>query len=220
MVTYGDMMGLLLCVFVAVVSVSDVRPDAKWGRLASSLQKAFRASDERHAAATLGHAPTSLLGELEAIAFAAPVGDESSDAADSANAGVQIENAPGGVRIEFNGEFAFAARAAELKPPALAIVEQIGTNAAGHHTGIRIAGLAGEATADPWDLSYARARAVKDVLVANGVQPERIQLSASGPLPAGTHSGRQVEILVTTDNASEPPSSPIHRNGEEPTHGG
>ena len=65
MVTYGDTMTLLLCFFVIIVSMSEVKEDEKFARVMESLRKAFGGYEGSTGAMPIDTPPlTSLLNKL------------------------------------------------------------------------------------------------------------------------------------------------------------
>ena len=56
MVTYGDMMTLLLCFFVIIVSMSEIKKDERFQEVIESIRSAF-AIDPEHFGCTKHHLP-------------------------------------------------------------------------------------------------------------------------------------------------------------------
>jgi chemotaxis protein MotB len=214
MVTYGDMMGLLLCFFVIIVSMSEVKKDEKFLQVLESIRQAFGFE------AKIGNVPipkpveNSMLQQLRQIIV--PIwehnrGDTTQESMEAIKP--LVTDVREGILIEIGGRIAFDRFSAVLRPEAEDMVAQLAAKIAGHNTVIKITGHATDEPlpadspyGDPWGLSYARARAVADTLEHYGVRPDRLRLVAAGcqaPLEAHAYdeatraANRRVEIVVT-----------------------
>jgi chemotaxis protein MotB len=117
------------------------------------------------------------------------------------------------------GRIAFDPHSARLRPQAQQLVTTLAEMLRGHNTKIDIRGHAtkeplpfGTPYRDKLDLSYERARAVAEALVAAGVRRERIRIVAAGatePLLRQAYDeerraqNRRVEITVRESLVSE-----------------
>lgn len=214
MVTYGDMMTLLLCFFVIIVSMSEIKKDEKFLQVLESIRSAFGYD------ATLGQVPISTPSQnsmiQQLIAVIMPQyrqhKGESEEISIRARQ-VRVTDIREGTHIEIGGRVAFERFSATLTPQAEDLLAQLASKIAGHNTVIKITG---HATSEPlppdsiygdaWGLSHARARAVGDALERHGVRPQRLRLLAAGnhaPLEAQAYdeqtraANRRVEIVVT-----------------------
>lgn len=214
MVTYGDMMSLLLCFFVIIVSMSELKQDDRFRRVVASLKEAFGYD------ATIGNAPVdadsinSLIQRLQTVI----IPPELKDSGDADVEGIEgrvykVTDVREGIHIEIGGRITFAPFSAVLKPVSLELVGQIADKIRGKNNIVKITGHAtreglpeDHLYTDPVDLSFARARAVADELVNRGVRRERIRIVAAGsaaPVERDDYTeelrsrNRRVEIVVT-----------------------
>ena len=212
-VTFGDMMSLLLCFFVIIVSMSEIKKDEKFQQVMQSLRKAFGNSGEIHAVMTEPLDPNSLLQKLQEIVI--PPKPAHGDADDPGIQGrvFRVTDVREGIHVEIGGRITFDRFSDVLKPEAERLIEQVAAKTVGHNTIIKITGHTtreplpkDSAWSDQWALSYARADAVKRVLVRNGIRPARIRLVAAGaeaPVLRQAYEereialNRRVEIVVT-----------------------
>ncbi|MBN1510824.1 MAG: flagellar motor protein MotB [Phycisphaerae bacterium] len=214
LVTYGDMMSLLLCFFVIIVSMSEIKKEDRFLQVLESIRAAFGYDS------SLGQLPTntpvknSLIQQLVQIIlpqYRKNQGD--SDEISIRAKQVRVTNIREGTHIEIGGRISFDRFSAVLKPGAEAQIAQLAAKIEGYNTILEITGHATHEPlppdsiyGDPWGLSYARARAVGDALEMHGVRPERLRLIAAGdaaPLEAQAYdeetlaANRRVEIVVT-----------------------
>jgi len=222
MVTYADIMSLLLCFFIALVSMSEIRDD-RFRQAVDSLQKAFGGRDATFGAASLRPPALSPLVErLARLSSAVPeAAVRGSAGAEVQNPEFQVSSLPDGMQILVGGAFAFDPGSAELKPEARKSVAGAAAALADGQTRVVVRGHAGDeplpvdgSLKDLRDLSYARAQAVARELEAGGVERGRIAAFAAGdtePLKWHGHSdedratNRRVEIVVTEDLTVDDP---------------
>ncbi len=213
MVTFGDMMSLLLCFFVIIVSMSEIKKDEKFQQVMQSLRKAFGNSGEIHAVISEPLDPNSLLQKLQEIVI--PPKPDRGDADDPGIQGrvFRVTDVREGIHVEIGGRITFDRFSDVLKPEAERLIEQVAAKTVGHNTIIKITGHTTReplpkdtAWSDQWALSYARAEAVKRVLVRNGIRPARLRLVAAGaeaPVLRQAYEeremalNRRVEVVVT-----------------------
>lgn len=214
LLTYGDLMSLLLCFFVLVASMSEIKKNDEVARIMAAIQAAFGFEG------AMGNTPTEVLGQNTLIQqlvhliipqYRQHEGD--SDEVSIRAKQVRVTNIREGTHIEIGGRIAFDRFSAVLKPGAEAQIAQLAAKIEGYNTIIEVTGHATHEPlptdslyGDPWGLSFARARAVGDALEMHGVRPERLRLIAAGdtaPLEAQAYdeetraANRRVEIVVT-----------------------
>lgn len=224
-VTYGDMMSLLLVFFIALVSMSELKQD-KFQQALESLQKAFGGFN-----ASLGTLPVesnstnALIEQLLKLDIPIDInkkGDTDYDGVEGKK--YRVTNVRDGLKVVVGGHIAFDRFAAELKPEARDLVQKTAEKLRGYNTRILVRGHttneplpADSPFRDARDLAYARAKTVIGVLEAGGVHPDRLIPVAVGdaePYARQAYTeerralNRRVEILVTedlvTDYAGEP----------------
>ncbi len=214
LLTYGDMMSLLLCFFVLIASMSELKSNDELKRVLAAIQAAFGFEG------AVGTVPTEILGQNTLVQqlvhlvipqYRQHEGD--SDEISIRAKQVRVTNIREGTHIEIGGRIAFDRFSAVLKPGAEAQIGQLAAKIEGYNTIIEVTGHAtleplptDSLYGDAWGLSYARARAVGDALEMHGVRPERLRLIAAGsaaPLEAQAYdedtlaANRRVEIVVT-----------------------
>lgn len=214
MVTYGDMMTLLLCFFVIMLSMSEMKQDKKFQEVMESIRSAFGYD------ASIGKVPldlqtkNTLVEQMQKLVLPENFDKEG----DSDQKGIdgrvfRVTNVREGVSIVIGGRISFDRFRAELKPRAVGLIAKASVKMRGHNTMINIRGHATREPlpadsrfADAMTLSIARARAVAEALERNGVRPERIRIVGTGahePLVTQAYTddhramNRRVEIIVT-----------------------
>ncbi len=223
MVTYGEFMTVLLCFFVALVSMGEIKPE-RFQQAVGSLRRAFGGADV--ILETPPPNPTSgnrLLDKLLAVSTPMSAPSTSDPAvpnhAAEPSSTFRVSTDAHGLRIVLGGELAFAESDASLTPQARELLAQTARLLASANTKLFVRGHAdGEIQSsqsgfsDLRDLSYARSAAVANELERHGVRRNRMLLVAVGdaePIARLTQSeqrralNRRVEIVVTEDPASD-----------------
>lgn len=229
-------MTLLLCFFVIIVSLSEIKEDEKFQEVMDSIRTAFGYDGSLGSVPITRDTKNALLRQLQTIVIPPRISHEG----DTEEEGIQERNfrvtqVREGVEIVVGGRISFDRFSATLKPEAEDLIGALASKIVGHNTKINIRGHATKEPIPPeypydgpMDLSYARARAVEATLRNFGIRPERIRVHAVGnrePINAQAYnekrraSNRRVEIIVTEsliddykgdivfDEASEPPNA-------------
>lgn len=219
-VTYGDCMSLLLCFFISLVAMSEIKKD-RFQQAVESIQKAFGGFD-----GSLGNLPIAdfspnvlidKLNELEIPDFQNKQGDSPDEGVDGKK--LRVTNIREGLKLVVGGTVSFERFAAELEPGEDKKIVKTSALLRGYTTKVLIRGHAARdalptdsSFADARALSYARANFVARRLEELGVDPVRISVEAVGdnePLmqQAYTESrratNRRVEIFVTDNLVSD-----------------
>jgi len=193
---YGDLMSLLLAVFVMIAAMSELKSGPRYAKVAGGVQRAFgfsaggRARRER--AQALG-VPLSLLEQLERIDLRGGLGLRASDGTGRALAPCEVRSEPGRVVLRIPGQACFADFAAELEPGADRLLVLLADYLKEGRATLEIrvgAGPDAERNVvmlrDGCDLAYERARACAQALIRGGVDAERIRLLVAGRIRPGT----------------------------------
>ena len=212
MVTYGDMMGLLLCFFILLVSMSTVR-DEKFRKLVESIHQAF--GYELGAELSPGDLPrtSSLWDQVRLV--------DTPKGLPRVQGGSEVVNINGREflcrtvregRMITAGEAtgAFAPGDAKLSAAMRADLDSLVAFVREYPNRLQVRGHAAARDAEgdeAWDLSFRRARAVGDYLELKGINPMRLRLSACGGAePTDTNltdegraNNRRVEIVVSEE---------------------
>ena len=219
-VTFGDLMSLLLCFFVLLLSFSNMDRQ-KYKQVAGSLEKAFgvqrklkvmdipkgmkmiaRDFDQEVIATRIKEDLGKEIDEL--------IQDELSELKDQ----VSVEAAENDVIIRLMGESTFDSGKAEIRPRLKPLLQKVAQVLRSSQGGIIIAGhtdnvpiLKGGPYQTNLRLSAARASAVAEYFIDRGhIDPRRISTMGFGeyrPIesnatPAGRQKNRRVEIILGT----------------------
>ena len=213
MLTYGDMMSLLLCFFVMLLAFSTMERE-RFKVVSGFIRDAFgvqsvRRTPDPPASAALLDSSASMPAHARARVF-----EQARDAlrgvAPELGAEVLLEDR--GVRIRLHNGPLFEAASARLEPAAgaplsrvAALIREAGAWATveGHSDNLP---LRGTAFPSNWELSAARAGAVVRFLTAHGLAPVRLEaVGHADTRPVGDNTteegrrrNRRVEILVRT----------------------
>lgn len=203
--TYGDMMSLLLCFFILLAAMANYDKHDKM--LMTSMESIRRAFGSPGQWGFLLDEQVSL-NSLPADLFHITRTHYSKQRGESNDEGTKGEN--DSVRAvrrfdEYQVDHAilFDRFSATLSPAADEALAQAAENLRGHRTKIEIRGHASREPlpadapfADAMVLSLARAQAVQSYLIAHGVEPERIRVSAAGPYEPAVVRGYTPESVA------------------------
>jgi chemotaxis protein MotB len=188
-VTYGDMMSLLLTFFIMLVSISEQKQDGRVRALLDALEQRFGPDDGKYGA------PGTSLQENSSFEHAASTGVSSEggtrkrgvDSAGRAGPSKTVKRIGHGTLITLGGPCLFEAFDATLNDAMKRDLASIAAVLASRPNQIVVRGHAtrealpaSAAYRDAWDLSYARAEAVAKYLIDLGIAQHRILLSAAG----------------------------------------
>ena len=144
-------------------------------------------------------------------------------------------NVRDGINLVVGGRISFSRFEALLRPQAVELISKIAGKVRGHNTIIKVRGHATlealppeSAYKDSLELAFARARAVRDALVKDGIRPKRIRVESAGPYePLVAHAydeerrsyNRRVEIIVTEAIVDDYAGVPLLNEEKDPGHG-
>lgn len=190
-VTFGDMMSLLLTFFIMLVSMSEMKQDEKFQAVAEALREQVG-----HDLSAMTLVPGSFRPRNSVQEWNSSTGrDERKDLKNGGQENKAVTGAHETVQIvrpgedsSVGGQVYFGEHSTELtkenKIALISIIEQI----SGKPQKIEIRGHTTRKPVDPdsgyrdlWDLAEARARATMDFLVEQGIHPSRIRLGNAGP---------------------------------------
>lgn len=231
MVTYGDMMTLLLCFFVLLFSMSEIKKEETFLEVVQSLKKAFGHTSSIGVAPTHKPVTVSVIPQLKRVMLKQQVKSRG-DSQIKGTSGIQttVEQIRDGVQIRLGGPVAFEENSAELQPEVRLKVREIADVVRGHTSTIEIRGhcTKGEGRDPalgfgPDELGFMRAKAVKDALVEDGINPGRVTIMTAGdarPLardtwdPSSQAQNRRVEIIVNESTVYEYQGSEDTESGD------
>jgi chemotaxis protein MotB len=217
MTTFADMMTLLLCFFVLIVSFSEIKKDDKYQAVVEEIQEAFGMHGGGGKLPTDDDPALSLLQILETTQLQRERIEEQSRAEDPGVDGKtrDVTTVREGDLYVVGGRITFEPGSADLTPEArrqlMGIVPEIRgirnlVQVRGHAAAREVA-TDGTPVGDLVGLSYARAKAVGNFLTSEavGIDPARVRLMAVGPAePLNNRSfttaeqepNRRVEVML------------------------
>ncbi|MDH3584885.1 MAG: flagellar motor protein MotB [Phycisphaerae bacterium] len=238
-VTYGDMMTLLLCFFILLAAFSELKKDQEFQDVVKAIQEAFGYTGGAGVSPTQDAPAKSIINRIEAIALHKSKFRKPSRADDPGVTGKQttVKRIREGLLFSVGGLVSFEPGSAELLDHARGELAKIarlvrGQNnkieVRGHATALDLEALGAEATgaarSQLWELSHRRALAAMEALTStdNGIRPQRIRVVACAshePLLARAYdqdraaANRRVEIIVNEslvqDHADEGPAPAV-----------
>ena len=212
-VPYGDLVTLLLVVFVLLVSMSELKSGRRFDRISGAVRGAF--GFPVAAASVPSERPHPTL--LDRLGQAGVLGSsrvQLSGDTDEVLAPCDVLVGPDRMMIRIAGATGFDDFSAVLRPPAERAISRLGTLLADGKCRLEIRGHAGDGPIPPnvpfrdaMDLSYQRARAVAQVLEKAGVGSQRLVVGVCGdsdPLspgsaePTAAGANRRIELILHT----------------------
>jgi chemotaxis protein MotB len=179
-VTYADFVTVLLCIFVAMLSMSTIRQD-RFQTALNSLQQTFGATASLEAAGTPDQ---SLYARLRPIVEQHAKPNLTATTAESETSWASITRAPGGAKLDFSGPVVFDRGQSEIGQDAKSTLTQLAEIVGNWNCMIVVKGhAAAEAPPDEQslrDLSYERARNAARILEQGGLAAEKISVVAMG----------------------------------------
>jgi len=206
MVTYGDMMTLLLCFFVLIVSFSEIKKEDEFKAVVEEIQKAFGLKGGGGKMPTPEDPRLSIIERLDAIRLNNNTITARANTDDPGIEGREatVTRVREGLLYTVGGPVTFEPGSAELSDRTRAQPQQIVEQVRGHNNLIELRGHAAalelegadSAYGDLWSLSHARAKAAMDFLTSEevGLRPERFRLIANAdrePLEQRAYSAAQ-----------------------------
>jgi len=222
MVSYGDLMSLLLTLFVMLVSMSEIRQNDKFQGVADSLHEQFSLNQP-----SASGIPGDLKPRNAPLAVLAVAGRDARRRvmqAPGRSVATQDDRQPlprivaASPEVTTAGEIAFAPLSSELSSAALTELQEIAESIAGLPHVVEVRGLA-DASGD-LDLAWQRARATARHLIdQHGIEPQRVRITVaplsaaivtSGPADASEKSMVEVVLLdeIADRTAAKPTPNP------------
>jgi chemotaxis protein MotB len=199
MVTYGDMVTLLLTFFVLLLAMSEVKQDQRMLDFMQAIKEAFGyAGGDRHLPNEEVQVPRNI-PEMQALIMTI-YPDNLGYTSDQGPQGKRerVTTIRPGDHYQPGGRFHFSELSAELGENEIKALGEYARQLRGYTTLIEVRGhcnkrpVDGTKFSDLMDLSYQRARAVAAVLIANGIDPQRINIVGAGTTQPITRSSSDV----------------------------
>lgn len=184
MVTYGDMVTLLLTFFVLLLTFMEPVKDQQMQSAMEVIREAFGSDGgERQIPMDELQLPDSM--DAMMLLMVPPDPHQPSPTQDDGRTGRRPETKTlrPDTFYQPGAKYAFAELSADLSEDQRADVASYAAELRGHATQISLSAscskrpVEGSAFASHWELCYRRAVVIYDLLVANGVEPERIIIS-------------------------------------------
>ena len=203
-VTYGDMMSLLLTFFIMLVSLSEVVASEKYRAVLNALQQYVGYQHSAPAPPGEKFPLNSLLMQLDSLGSHA--------IKDAGRGGIKSESVAGkevrifrtreGKSVRVGEPIHFGPEETSLSEQSKLELQEIGRILAGKPNKIEIRAHASAAPlppnspfADKRVLTYERARSLYVSLIEFGVAPQRMRLTAAGDVEPATQIGRNRELI-------------------------
>jgi chemotaxis protein MotB len=215
-VTFGDMMSLLLTFFILIVAFSEMKKDQEYQRVVTAVKEAFGYSGGVGVLPVDDPPLKSMIESLEQISRAQMKEKQLSQTSAQGVKGrrPQVTRVNEGMMFTIGGALMFENGSATLLESAKPELFRVAKLLRGRLNKISIRGHATPKILPPespfsdlWDLSYARAKAVKDYLVDKGGIKEQVlvlearadtePLESRAYTPAEQAVNRRVEIILT-----------------------
>lgn len=221
-VTFGDMMSLLLTFFIMLVSMSELKEEEKFQAMLESMRRQFG-----HEASMASIIPGAHSQANSSLSYIAPT-ESRANRKNLSKGGNETQSVVGdhtrvkdmrrGRNSTSGGVVYFDEDSAELSESAKADLAIIAKNIAGKPQKVEIRGHTSRRPVDPnqglrdhWDLGYNRAHNVSEHLISLGIESERIRTSSAGafePVSKGLDveerkRNARVEILMWDERISE-----------------
>ncbi len=195
MVTYGDMVTLLLTFFVLLLAMSEVKEEERLIQFMQAVREAFGyIGGSQHLPTEEVQVPRNL-NEMRVLVVAIHP-DNLGYTHDEGPQGKwdRVTSIRPGNHYQPGGHFRFPELSAELSEMETARLARYAEQLRGYTTLIEVRGhcskrpVDGTSFADHMDLSIQRARAVAAVLIDNGVNPQRVHIVGAGTTQPITRS--------------------------------
>lgn len=213
LLTYGDLMTLLLTIFVMLVSMGELKQTDKFQGVADSLHEQFGRGDSQFGLAAGELRPRNSMLATAAVAFrlqrtAAMGVDVSPEIAIATNQPERLIRP--GDRTTIGTAIAFADEIAELSEQNQADLQRSAALFSGKPHLIEVRAHCASPTSaaasgvDPWELAYRRARETMEFLVDHlKIDETRIRLTTAGASePLGPGYVSRVEVFLLEEAAA------------------
>jgi chemotaxis protein MotB len=195
MVTYGDMVTLLLTFFVLLLAMSEVKQDQRMMDFMQAIREAFGyTGGDRHLPTEEVHIPKNVR-QMQALIMAIRpenLGHTSDEGPQGKRE--RVTNIRPGEHYQPGSRVHFPELSAELSETEHAALVEYARQLRGYTTLIEVRAhcskrpVEGADFVDHMDLTYQRARAAAAVLIEHGINPQRIHIVAAGTTQPITRS--------------------------------
>ncbi|MHC4415034.1 MAG: OmpA/MotB family protein [Planctomycetota bacterium] len=220
-VTFGDMMALLLCFFILLQMFSELKKEREYQKVVTAIKEAFGYAGGIGVMPIKDPPVRSIIEQLEQMAIKEYKETKSSQSPTESVEGshMRVKKIRDGLVFAIGGPTTFDEMSAEVKPSVRKELEKLSVLLAGRNNKIVVRGHAAAKylpASSPFrdldDLSFQRARNIKDLLLELGLEDRVFRLEAVGtrePVrpravePAEAAENRRVEIILTEQLVEE-----------------
>ncbi|MEM1167379.1 MAG: flagellar motor protein MotB [Planctomycetota bacterium] len=215
-VTFGDMMSLLLCFFILLAAFSELKREVEYQRVLTAVKEAFGYSGGVGVMPTDDPPTRSMIELLESVAQQELKESKVSHSPEQGITGrrTKVSKVPEGTMFTIGGHLTFEPGSAELRETAKDELIKVANLLRGRNNKIAVRGHAAKKLlpadspfSDLVDLSYFRGKAVADFLIEEGGLEQRVVFiearGTSEPLnprqftPEAQTQNRRVEVIMT-----------------------
>ncbi len=220
-VTFGDMMALLLCFFILLQMFSELKQDREYQRVITAIKEAFGYSGGIGVLPINDPPVRSIVEQLEQMAVKQFEDTKTSRSPVDSIEGafLRVTKVREGTMFTIGGPATFEEGSAEVGPAIRRELKKLSVLLAGRNNKIVVRGHAAAKYLppdSPWkdldDLAFHRARNVKDILVELNLEDRVFRIEAVGtrePVrpraidPADEAENRRVEVILTEQLVEE-----------------
>ncbi|MBL1218256.1 MAG: hypothetical protein D8M59_12265 [Planctomycetes bacterium] len=236
-VTFGDMMSLLLCFFILLAAFSELKKEHEYQQVVTAVKEAFGYVGGVGVVPTMDPPTKSLVQTLDQLRLETRLKTKvsQSDVQGMQGKHTSVKKIQDGLIFTIGGNSTFDRESAELKEPVKEDLRAIAQLIDGRRNIVSIRGHADSKVLPPdsewtdlYELSYGRARSVLSFMTEElGLRPEVFRLTACGdtePVNPRAESAntqqvnRRVEIILTNKlvddvNSDADFTDPSHARG-------
>lgn len=219
-VTFGDMMSLLLTFFIMLVSMSEIKDDEQYQAMIDSMRQQFGQDASILSLIPGDNAANSPMQSTATAGVSKRKNTEEggSDATAIPGENQLVRTIRTGNNSTLGGVIYFDEDSAELSPVNQAILSKIVPQLVGKPQKIEVRGHASrkppqvtDQIRDQWDLAYARCYHTMKFLIEQGIKPSRIRLGSAaanepisnGLTPESRRRNARVEILMWDERVGD-----------------
>ncbi len=221
-VTFGDMMSLLLTFFIMLVSMSELKEEERFQAMLESMRRQF-GHDSAMATVIPGQSQAnsnmSYIAPSQSRSLRKNLQDGGNDVQAVTGEHNRVQTIRQGRNATTGGVIYFDELSSELTDEAKAALIDIAKQVAGKPQKLEIRGHTSLRPVDParglrdhWDLGFARCYNAMEFLIRQGIEPQRIRLGSAGafePLdlgldPEDRKRNARVEVLMWDERVLSP----------------
>lgn len=213
-VTYGDLMSLLLCFFILLAAFSELKREHEYQEVVKAVREAFGyvgGSGQTTSQIDPTRNNTQSMLDMSLTGRRKDPIDEST-IRNMVGKQTKVQTIREGTQFTIGGNIAFEVGSAELRQPAKVELDALAQLVTGRNNRIAVRGHAygldrgTDGSIDLRDISYRRAKAVGEYLVSKGVRPEVLSYEAfadTAPAEVRVYEpeeqgvNRRVQIILT-----------------------